>query len=176
MKWHSIWKERCDTWRQRDRRSWRQQLLAQRQRVCMGFWGEQYHTPSYPHLPSSTISHLPPQEPMEPEASVPTEKALESTSSTAPSVERERFLPTCNPFVFSWGHQACIPMSGWRLQGGPINLPSHNLCTHVKGTPGSGAGVPPLQQVLFQSWRLQAPQKGSLKYVNRGSCIWEFCQ
>ena len=42
------------------------------------------------HAPSSTISHLPPQESMEPEASVPTEQALESTSSTASSVlERE---------------------------------------------------------------------------------------
>ena len=36
--------------------------------------------------PSSTISHLPPQESKEPEASVPAEQALESTSSTAPSV------------------------------------------------------------------------------------------
>ena len=63
--------------------------------------------------PSSTISHLPPQKPMEPEASVPTEQALESTSSTASSVEREREIPAnMQPFIFSWGHQACIPMSG----------------------------------------------------------------
>ena len=56
------------------------------------------------HAPSSFISHLPLQESRESEASVPTEQALESTSSTAPLVlERERFLLTCNPFVFSWG-------------------------------------------------------------------------
>ena len=38
------------------------------------------------HDPFSFISHLPPQEPKEPEASVSAEQALESTSSTAPSV------------------------------------------------------------------------------------------
>ena len=38
------------------------------------------------HAPSSTISHLPLQESKEPEASVAAEQALESTSSTAPSV------------------------------------------------------------------------------------------
>ena len=36
--------------------------------------------------PFSAISHLPPQESKEPEASVPVAQALESTSSTAPSV------------------------------------------------------------------------------------------
>ena len=42
------------------------------------------------HAPFSFICNLPPQEPKEPEASVSAEQALESTSSTAPSVfERE---------------------------------------------------------------------------------------
>ena len=38
------------------------------------------------HTPSSTISHPPPQESKEPKAPGPTEEALESTPSTAPSV------------------------------------------------------------------------------------------
>ena len=45
------------------------------------------------HIPFSFIPHLPPQEPKEPEASVSAEWALESTSSTAPSV-LERVIPT----------------------------------------------------------------------------------
>ena len=50
LKRHSGWKGRHNTWRWRGWRSWRQQLLVQRWRVCMGFWGEQYCTPPYPHL------------------------------------------------------------------------------------------------------------------------------
>ena len=44
------------------------------------------------HAPFSFISPLPPQKSKEPEASVPKEQALESTSSTAPSV-LERAIP-----------------------------------------------------------------------------------
>ena len=71
---------------------------------------------------------------MEPEASVPTEQALESTPSTAPSVERE--IPAnMQPLCIQLGgikhvHQCQVK---W-LQEGPINLPCHHLCTCVKGT------------------------------------------
>ena len=43
--------------------------------------------------PSSTISHLPPQESKEPEATVPAEQALESASLTLPPVLEEE-IPT----------------------------------------------------------------------------------
>ena len=42
--------------------------------------------PKKSHCAPSSTTHLPPQESKEPEASVPVEQALESTSSTAPSV------------------------------------------------------------------------------------------
>ena len=62
------------------------------------------------HAPFSFIPHLPPQEPKEPKASIPTEQALESISSTAPSVGRE--IPAnMQPFVISWGCQ-----EGYRCQ------------------------------------------------------------
>ena len=100
--------------------------------------------------PSSTISNLPPQEPMEPEASVPTEQALQSASSTAPSVERE--IPAhMQPLCIQLGASSMYTDVRLKLGGRAHHLPCHHLYTCAKGTPGSGVGVPPLQQILFQS-------------------------
>ena len=72
------------------------------------------------HTPSATISYLPPQESKEPEAPGPAEQALESTSSTAPSVlEGEIPVKNATPLHSVEGHQVCILMSGWGLQGRP---------------------------------------------------------
>ena len=170
MKRHGIWKGRYNTCRWRYWRSWRQQLLVQRQRVCMGSWGEQYHTPLYPHLhllprnlPHPLLYHFP----SAPSGTHGTWSLCSYRTGIGIHLlycpfSRERFLPTCNSFVFSWGTSSMYTNVRLRLQGGPINLPCHHLCTCAKGTPGSGVGVPPLQQVLFQPWHLWAPKKGHL--------------
>ena len=49
------------------------------------------------HAPSSTISHLPPPESKEPEASVPAEQALESASLTVPPVLEEEIPAHMQP-------------------------------------------------------------------------------
>ena len=53
--------------------------------------------------PSSTISHLPPQESKEPEASVPAVQALESTSSIAPSVLEREISANMQPLCIQLG-------------------------------------------------------------------------
>ena len=55
------------------------------------------------HAPSSTISHLPPQESKEPEASVPAEQALELPSSTAPSVLEGEIPANVQPLSIQLG-------------------------------------------------------------------------
>ena len=83
------------------------------------------------HAPSSTITHPPPQESKEPEASVSAEQALESTSSTAPSVLEGEIPAHMQPL--------CIQLGGikrvYRCQvegcrEGPST--SHaTICTHM---------------------------------------------
>ena len=103
------------------------------------------------HAPSSTISHPSPQESKETEASVSVEQALESTSSTTPSILEGEIPAKIQPPLYSvGGYQKSIQMSGWGLQGGPINLSCYHLQSCVWGTLGSGVGVPPLQQIFLQ--------------------------
>ena len=65
------------------------------------------------HAPFSFISDLPPQESKELEASVSTEQALESTSSTAPSVLEGEIPAKIQPLhIHLDGHQESIQMSG----------------------------------------------------------------
>ena len=98
------------------------------------------------HTPSATISHPPPQESQEPEASGPAKQALESTSVTAPPVLEGEILANMQPL--------CIQLGGikrvYRCQvegcrEGPINLLCHHLCAHNTSTLGSWVGMPPLQ-------------------------------
>ena len=82
------------------------------------------------HAPPFTISHLPPQESKEPEASVPVEQALESTSSTAPSVLEGEIPANMQPLCIQLGgDQKSIQMSEGCREGPSI---SHaTICTHM---------------------------------------------
>ena len=55
------------------------------------------------HTPSATISYLPPQESQEPKAPGPAEQALESTSSTAPSVLEGEIPANMQPLCIQLG-------------------------------------------------------------------------
>ena len=43
------------------------------------------------------------------------------------------------------GCQESLPVPGWGLQRGPINLTGSHLCSREEGAPRSGVGVPALQ-------------------------------
>ena len=60
------------------------------------------------HTPSATISHLPPQESQESKAPGPAEQALESTSSTAPSVLEGDPCQHATPSYSVGGHQESL--------------------------------------------------------------------
>ena len=62
--------------------------------------------------PSSTISHPPPQESKEPEASVPAEQALESASSTVPPVLEEEIPAHMQTLCIQLGVSKSVQMSG----------------------------------------------------------------
>ena len=135
-------------------------------------------TSSQENLPQLLLHHFPssPQEPMEPEASVPTEQALESTSSTAPSVGR-KIPANMQPLCIQLGsikHVYQCQVEGCRE--GPSTSHATICAPHAKDIPGSGVGVHPLQQVLFQPLHLQVPQERSLKYVYREVVFGSFCQ
>ena len=60
------------------------------------------------HVPFSFIFHLPPQESKEPKASIPTEQALESTSSTAPSGLKREIPANVQPLHIQLGGIKCV--------------------------------------------------------------------
>ena len=64
-------------------------------------------------------------------------------------LQRRPSSPICNPFAFSWGDQRCIPMSGWGLQGGSINLPCYYLYTCMQSAPGVGLVCPSCSKTFF---------------------------
>ena len=65
------------------------------------------------HTPSPTISHLLLQESKEPEAPGPAEQALESTSSSAPSVLEGEILANMQPLHIQLGGlQESLQMPG----------------------------------------------------------------
>ena len=83
------------------------------------------------HAPFSFFPHLPPQKPKEPEASVSAEEALESTSSTVPSVYEREIPANMQPL--------CIKLRGikrvYRCQvegcrEGP-SISHATICAHV---------------------------------------------
>ena len=145
-------------------RRWKQWWQVQRQMFSMDFWGEQCYIPLYPQPP-------------------PPHRKVCHTPSAPSGIHRTWCLWTCRPgnegclyscsSSFRGGHphpyatplhsaggcQMSIPMPGWGLQGGSINLPCYYLHTCMQSAPGGGVGVPLLQQVLLQSRHFLGPQE-----------------
>ena len=121
------------------------------------------------HAPPSTISHPPPQESKEPEASVPAKQALESTSSTAPSVLEREIPANMQPLHIQLGGIKRVyrcQVEGCRE--GPST--SHaTICTHMcRVHLGVGLVCPLCNKSFFNPWHIQASQEESHKPVNGG--------
>ena len=115
------------------------------------------------HAPSSSIFHLPLQESKEPEASVPTEQALESTSSTAPSVLEREIPANMQPLCFQLGgikHVYRCQVEGCRE--GPST--SHaTICAHVSRVHlGVGLVCPHCNKSFFNPDTFRHQKKGHI--------------
>ena len=112
---------------------------------------------------------------MEPEASVPIEQASESTSSTAPSVEREIPANMQPLHIQLGGIKKVYQCQVEGCREGPSTSQA-TICAHVfKVHLGVGLVCPPATN-LFSTLIPSDITKESLKYVNRGSCMWGICQ
>ena len=112
MRKHAYWRARLSVWTQRVREDGSSSDWFRGRGVL---WASEESSISLPlptssppskkthHAPPSTISHLPPQESKEPEASVPAEQALDFTSSTAPSVLEEEIPAHMQPLCIQLG-------------------------------------------------------------------------
>ena len=147
---------------------------------CNGIWGRRFlQTLEGSHLvlpPSAfTTSTIP----------CPPKPQFPSSPTVSSRVCRTWSLGSCRPchcvhfsschssswgqhtgrYATSWdstgGHQKSLPVPGWGLQRGPINLTGSHLCSHEEGVPRSGTSVPALQQILFQCGHLLASQKNT---------------
>ena len=115
------------------------------------------------HTPSATISHPPPQESKEPEAPGPAEQALESTSSTAPSVLEGEIPVEMQPL--------CIQLGGikrvyrYQVEGcreGP-STSCATICTHVcKVHLGMGLVCPLCNKSFFNPDTFRHHKKGHI--------------
>ena len=110
--------------------------------------------------PSSPAPQQSPQESTGPEVSGPVGPATVSTSAAATPAPESNILADMQPLRIQLARcQKSLPVLGWGLQRGAINLMGSHLCSHEEGAPRSGVGVPTLQQILFQPRRLPASQK-----------------
>ena len=106
-------------------------------------------SPSCHHSPSQPL-----QESTGPEVSDPAGQATVSASSSCHSSTQRWNIPAhMQTLRVQVGEcQVHIPVLGWGLQRGPINLTGHLLVHPCKeGSPGGGVGVPSLQQDVLQS-------------------------
>ena len=118
--------------------------------------------------PSFTISHLPPQESKEPEASALAEQALESASLTVPPVLEEEIPANMQPFCIQLGSIKRVyrcQVEGCRE--GPST--SHaTICAHVwRVHLGVGLECPLCNKSFFNPDTFRHHKK-SCKLVNRG--------
>ena len=154
------WRRKHSVWKQRDGGNLGRQLWGQRQRVSMDSWEESHHIP-IPSFPS-LLQKDPPY------------AQLPWFPTTCSRVHMTWSLRSCRPghcvCFFSchlssrWRHpsqhatpqnstgecQVSVPVPGWGLQRGPINLMGCYLHHVRKGTLGGEVGVLTLQQDFLQ--------------------------
>ena len=102
------------------------------------------------HTPSTTISHLPPQESTGPDVPDPADQAMKAVSPAVPPASEEAFpadmQPLCIQLVVSNEYTSARLRAARRVHQ-PAMLPFAHM--YARCTWG-GVGVPLLQQILFQ--------------------------
>ena len=157
------YRKKCSGWRQRGCRRLSQQWQDQRQRVCMGSWGEPYHIPLFP-TPHLTQKMLPYFQHHHFQAA-PSEvqrrwtQSLHSCSGglnwhgrlppqQCPKLWRLQSPPMWHPFAHSWGASRGYTNAGLRgavRDHQPHMLPSVHMCTEIIW--GWGWCVPPVPRL-----------------------------
>ena len=82
------------------------------------------------HIPSTTTSHLPPQESTEPDVSKPADQAIKDVSPAAPAASEEAIPAHMQPLTFSWG--TSNEYTDTRLRAARrVHQPLMLLCVHM---------------------------------------------